>query len=106
MGRNILNDCVGCPQGCAHCGRDRDYIEFFCDRCKEEKNVDKGELYYFNGKELCIDCIKESLMSKILDDMDDSLCEKCGYEADELYYFNGEWVCEECLMEMLERVEG
>lgn len=27
------NDCVGCPQGCIHCGRQYDYYVFECERC-------------------------------------------------------------------------
>lgn len=30
-----------------------------CDECKDE--VDQGELFEFDGEELCIDCIKDRL---------------------------------------------
>ena len=50
------NDCVGCPQGCVHCGRDKTQ-HIYCDRC----GADCEELYVFDGEELCEDCLKNSL---------------------------------------------
>ena len=50
------NECVGCPQGCIHCGRDKTQ-HLYCDRCGE----DSEELYVFDGEELCEDCLKNSL---------------------------------------------
>ena len=50
------NECVGCPQGCVHCGRDKTQ-HLYCDRCGE----DSEELYVFDGEELCEDCLKNSL---------------------------------------------
>lgn len=46
------NDCVGCPQGCIHCGRDRTpYL--YCDLCKDEAEY----LYEYGDDELCEDCL-------------------------------------------------
>ena len=50
------NECVGCPQGCIHCGRDKTQ-HLYCDRCGE----DSEELFIFDGEELCEDCLKNSL---------------------------------------------
>lgn len=48
------NDCVGCPQGCIHCGNERvPYL--YCDKCEK----DAEELYKVDGEELCIDCLKQ-----------------------------------------------
>ena len=49
------NDCVGCPQGCVHCGRDKTQ-HIYCDRC----GADCEELYVFDGEELCEDCLKDN----------------------------------------------
>lgn len=57
--KRVENECVGCPAeiGCA--GGTCPYskvIHYYCDNCREEKL-----LYEYDGKELCIDCIKERL---------------------------------------------
>lgn len=49
------NFCVGCPQGCINCGRNKDvrvldYLQ--CDKCGSEAN----ELYDVYGEQLCDDC--------------------------------------------------
>ena len=46
------DDCVGCPQGCIHCGRDNTK-HLYCDRCGD----DVEELYNFLGEELCEECL-------------------------------------------------
>lgn len=54
------NECVGCKDlglpclgfGCPH----RAVTRLYCDKCDEETT-----LYYYDGKELCIDCIEERL---------------------------------------------
>lgn len=55
------NECVGCRALGLHClgssCPNRNVVRFYCDECKEEMD----ELYYFDGKELCIDCIAKKL---------------------------------------------
>jgi hypothetical protein len=99
MGYEITNDCVGCPTYCIHCCSD--YKQYYCDICKECED-ESTHLYEWEGQEICFDCLKDKLTSKIIDDMDDSLCEN-GCETDILYQFNGEWLCNDCLYEILER---
>lgn len=54
------NECVGCKSLGLPCLGDicpnRNGIRFYCDKCNEET-----DLYYYDGKELCIDCIIEKL---------------------------------------------
>ena len=54
------SECVGCTTiGLPCIGRscpNRAVTRFYCDDCKNE-----DELYYYGGKELCIECIKEHL---------------------------------------------
>ena len=53
-------ECVGCPpnMGCLGSGcPNRNVPHFYCDECGEEYD----EIYHYDGKELCIDCIKDSL---------------------------------------------
>ena len=54
------NECVGCPQGCIHCGRDKTQ-HLYCDRC----GADCEELYVFDGEELCEECLLE-MFDKII----------------------------------------
>ena len=51
--RKTENDCVGCPTYCADCGA-RNALHFYCDVCGDET-----KLYYFDGEELCSDCLLE-----------------------------------------------
>ena len=99
MGYEIENECVGC-ETCANCGRDRDYRVYFCDSCGETAD-EYTPLYDWDGKELCFECVTESLNAKELDDMDDSLCEY-GHETDVLYEFEGKWLCSDCLRDELD----
>lgn len=51
------SECVSCGRPCM--GRACPYYRvtrFYCDRCDEETT-----LYHFDGEELCIGCIEESL---------------------------------------------
>ena len=104
MGYEIDNQCVMCPQGCVHCGRDVDRKIYFCDEC-EDRADESNPLYIYEGKELCWECYKEQFTQKVCDDLDDTLCAECGHEAETLYLYEGDWVCEECLKNMAERVE-
>jgi hypothetical protein len=55
--KQIENDCVDCGLPCLGNGCPyRNVLQFYCDECGDET-----ELYHFNGKELCLDCIKDSL---------------------------------------------
>lgn len=53
------NECVGCPPeiGClgSTCSK-RNVPHYYCDKCKKET-----DLYHYDGKELCIGCIEETL---------------------------------------------
>ena len=100
MGYEIENNCVGCPQGCIHCGRDRQEV-WFCDECGDYTE----ELYEYEGKELCWACYKAKFNEKFCDECDDTLCAECGREADFMYEVEGEWFCEECMREKAERVK-
>ena len=54
------DECVGCPteMGCMGSAcPNRNVPHLYCDRCKEE--VD--DLYEWDGKQVCIDCIVKSL---------------------------------------------
>ena len=55
------NECVGCPQGCVHCGRDKTQ-HLYCDRC----GADCEELYVFDGEELCEECLLDNFDKIIL----------------------------------------
>lgn len=55
----IENDCVGCPPemgcmggSCLNCN----VKHYYCDNCGCEDKI-----YYFNGQELCLDCIEQEL---------------------------------------------
>ncbi len=55
--KEIFNECVGCDRPCMgnHCPN-RNVVRHFCDQCNEET-----DLYYYEGEELCIDCIVSRL---------------------------------------------
>ena len=55
----IENDCFGCPQELC-IGRTCKFLNvphFYCDKCDEETY----QLYWFDGKQLCINCIEDQL---------------------------------------------
>lgn len=51
--RSWQNDCVGCPQGCIHCGRQDDYCVVECDEC----GACEENMYQYNGLDYCEDCL-------------------------------------------------
>ena len=55
--KQVENECVDCGLPCL--GRScpyRNVERFYCDVCNEEE-----QLYYYDGMELCLNCIKERL---------------------------------------------
>lgn len=55
--KKVESGCVNCGLPCL--GRDCPNYEethYYCDKCGEETT-----LYYYDGEELCADCILESL---------------------------------------------
>lgn len=51
------NECVSCGLPClGNSCPYRNVTRYYCDKCGEETT-----LYHFDGEELCIDCIKNSL---------------------------------------------
>lgn len=59
----IENQCCDCAvpgYPCIGFSCPRRHVRIYeCDECKDE--VDQGELFEFDGEELCIDCIKDRL---------------------------------------------
>lgn len=56
----IEDECVGCPTGMGCMGSACPYQNvkhYICDKCDDE--FDK--LYYYEGRELCLDCIEKLL---------------------------------------------
>lgn len=58
--KKIEDECVGCVDiGLPCLGTscpNRNVVRFYCDRCGDEK-----KLHYYEGEELCVDCILEKL---------------------------------------------
>ncbi len=52
------NDCVDCPQGCIHCGREKDYWVYECDICGS-RFYDEDKLTRIKGKDYCDRCYEE-----------------------------------------------
>lgn len=50
----VVNNCVDCPMGCIHCGREHE-IEYYCDKCGSQEI----ELYDYYGEYLCLGCLIE-----------------------------------------------
>lgn len=60
----IENDCVDCELPCIY--RACPYYEvtrYYCDNCGEEY-----DLYYYDGEQLCVDCILERLEKVDIDE--------------------------------------
>jgi len=68
----VINDCVGCPQGCIHCGRSA-IPGIKCDECGYEDYNDNVDMYKVNGKDICLDCLKKSYRQEIIDSMIDEM---------------------------------
>ena len=53
----IENECVDCALPCVFsaCPYYK-VVRFYCDECSDEAN-----LYWFDGKQLCMDCIEKRL---------------------------------------------
>jgi hypothetical protein len=57
--KTIEDECVGCPPEIGCLGSScpyKDVAHYYCDNCGEET-----QLYYYDDKELCIDCIEKTL---------------------------------------------
>ena len=52
-----VNNCCDCGKPCmSFCPLRDDSFEYYCDECGDETT-----LYYYDGKELCANCIIRSL---------------------------------------------
>jgi hypothetical protein len=53
----IANECVDCGLPCIYeaCPY-YEVVRYYCDECGEE-----SELYYWDGEQLCVDCILKQL---------------------------------------------
>ena len=55
--RKVFDECVDCGLPCLGSSCPYKFVpRYFCDQCKEET-----QLYQFNDKELCINCIVSEL---------------------------------------------
>jgi hypothetical protein len=58
--KRIENECVGCTSLGMHClgigCPNREVLHYYCDECEDE-----CDLYEYDGKELCIECIEKRL---------------------------------------------
>ena len=58
--KRVFNECVGCTEMGLPCMGItcpcREVTRYYCDECGDE-----AELYYYDGQELCIDCIEKKL---------------------------------------------
>lgn len=55
--REVENHCVDCGLPClGDACPNRNVVCYYCDKCKEQTT-----LYYFEGRELCEECIMEEL---------------------------------------------
>jgi len=59
--RKIISECVGCPDGCRHCGLDRVEV-LACDNCGAEGT----DIYSVDGAgEYCEECAKKIMVQDI-----------------------------------------
>lgn len=56
--KSIENECVNCGLPClGYRCPNRNVVRYYCDDCKQEVQ----QLYRYNGVELCLDCIIDTL---------------------------------------------
>lgn len=56
------DECVGCPQGCIHCGR-KSVPHYYCDECEEE--LDPNDMYGDIDDEIfCRECFLDKYRIK------------------------------------------
>ena len=91
----VESGCVGCPpeMGCLYegCPYYRE-LHFYCDECDHE-----DDLYEFEGRQLCADCI-----ATILEERDD-----CIIDIDTLvkcYLYEDEWLYLDELLDILPKI--
>ena len=56
----IEDECIGCSPGMGCMGStcpNRNVKHYICDKCDD----DVEKLYYYEGRELCLDCIEKRL---------------------------------------------
>lgn len=89
MSRSVENDCVGCPQGCIHCGRNKDYVLITCDFCEEQiVYEDINDVKKVLDKyDICNGC-KNAIQTQ-LDDVDNAIDEL--FLVGKLLYGDDEW---------------
>lgn len=68
---------------------------FECDSCGKTNE----DLYYFDGKELCIGCIIKRL--KVAEG-EETICNGCNQDC-EVYEYDGQQFCYDCLLDYLEK---
>ena len=73
--RYTANDCVGCPDGCRCCGRDRNYTVVQCDKCREQLERANENVFCYGGKDYCKECFREILIEEINQNDDISIYE-------------------------------
>lgn len=90
--KKFADECVSCPLPCIGCGLK--HVEYHvCDSCGREI-----PLLYFEGGELCADCIKKMLVYSGLD-----VCGCCGC-FEPLYEFEAHELCMDCIIHGLKKV--
>jgi len=59
--KKVFNECVGCTDMGLPCRGsscpNRAATRYYCDKCRQEAE----ELFYFDSRELCLDCIAGEL---------------------------------------------
>lgn len=81
-----MNDCVGCPQGCIGCGRDKTYFVATCDECKAD--ITDKKIYQRDSKEYCLKCFLNAYKDEFIADMWDDFVEEYGAAWADYYEFD------------------